>query len=162
MKLNNLKDLLEHELNELYDAENQILEALPMMKDAANSPELKRGFDEHLQQTQRQIRRLEQAFDHLNMQRNGIECIGMRGLIQEGQRFMREKANADVMDAALIAAAQKVEHYEIAAYGTARAYARLLNDDELDTMLLKTLDEEGSTDEKLSQLAMTSINIEAM
>jgi ferritin-like metal-binding protein YciE len=162
VKMQNLKDLLVHELRDLYDAERQIAKALPKMAEKAKSGELKNGFQEHLSQTKHQMKRLEQAFDHLGETVDGQECIGMRGLIQEGEKMMSENADPSVLDAALIATAQKVEHYEIAGYGTARAYARLMGDDELDTLLLKTLDEEGRADEKLSQLAMTSVNPQAM
>jgi ferritin-like metal-binding protein YciE len=162
VKLKNLKDLLVHELRDLYDAERQITKALPAMAEKAKSSDLKNGLKDHLKQTKEQIKRLDQAFDHLGVAVDGQECIGMRGLIEEGEKIMNENADPDVMDAALIATAQKVEHYEIASYGTARAYARLMGDEELDTLLLKTLDEEGRTDEKLSQLAMTSINQEAL
>jgi ferritin-like metal-binding protein YciE len=161
MKLKNLRDLLEHELLDLYDAENQITKALPKMAKAAKSADLKHGFEEHLQQTRDQIKRLDQVFDHLGISKNGEECVGMRGLIEEGEKIMEEQGDSEVIDAALIAAAQKVEHYEIAGYGTARAYARLLGEEKVDGLLLKTLDEEGRTDEKLSQLAMGSINQKA-
>jgi ferritin-like metal-binding protein YciE len=162
VKLKNLKDLLVHELRDLYDAERQITNALPAMAEKAKSSELKDGLKEHLKQTKEQTKRLDRAFDHLGVSVDGQECVGMRGLIEEGEKIMNENADPNVMDAALVATAQKVEHYEIASYGTARAYARLLGDDELDMLLLKTLDEEGRTDEKLSQLAMTSINPEAL
>jgi ferritin-like metal-binding protein YciE len=132
------------------------------MAEKAKSTELKNGLKEHLKQTKEQIKRLDRAFEHLGVSVDGQECIGMRGLIEEGEKIMAENIDPKVLDAALIAAAQKVEHYEIASYGTARAYARLMEDDELDMLLLKTLDEEGRTDEKLSQLAMTSINPEAL
>jgi ferritin-like metal-binding protein YciE len=161
MKLENLKDLLVHELMDLYDAEQQITRALPKMAEAASAQELKRGFEEHLHQTRSHIQRLDQVFEHLGVSKNGEECVGMRGLIQEGEKIMQEKGDKDTLDAALIAAAQKVEHYEISGYGSARAYARLLGEDEVDTLLLKTLDEEGRTDEKLTQIAMNSINLEA-
>lgn len=161
MEYKNLKDLLVHQLQDLYSAEKQVIEALPKMSKAASSAELKRGFDHHLEQTHQQKERLEEAFKHLGIKPNGEECVGMKGLLEEGKKVLEEKMQPEVKDAALIAAAQKVEHYEIAGYGTARAYAKLLKDGDLDMLLLLSLDEEGQTDEKLTTLAMSSVNLEA-
>ena len=161
MKPKNLRDLLIVQLQDLYSAEKQIVEALPKMSEAAESTKLKKSFDTHLEQTHHQIERLREAFEHLGEKVNGKVYVGMQGLIKEGEEVLKEEMNAEVRDAALIAAAQKVEHYEIAGYGTARAYARLLKDETLDMLLLLSLDEEGQTDEQLTNLAMTSINLEA-
>jgi ferritin-like metal-binding protein YciE len=162
MKLNNLRDLLIHDLQDIYDAEMQITKALPMMAEAATSAQVRQAFEDHLVQTQNQVRRLEQVFKLLGEKAQRQECKGIRGLIEEGEKMMAEDASPEVRDAALIASAQKVEHYEIAAYGTARAYARILGEDsQIDALLLETLDEEGQTDERLNQLAMTRENIKA-
>lgn len=161
MKLNNLRDLFIHDIQDMYDAEKQITKALPQMISAADSQQLRAAFEKHLNQTQEQVRRLEQIFHILGEQVKGQECKGMRGLIEEGEKMMMEDASPEVRDAALIAAAQKVEHYEIASYGTARAYAELLGEHEVDSLLLQTLDEEGKADEELSMLAMTRENQKA-
>jgi len=161
MKLNNLRDLFLHDLKDIYDAEIQITKALPMMAEAASSTQVRKAFEEHLKQTQEQVQRLEQVFQLLGEKAERQACKGMRGLIEEGEKMIAEDASPEVRDAALIAAAQKVEHYEISAYGTARAYARLLGESEVDALLMQTLDEEGRTDEKLNQLAMTRENIKA-
>jgi ferritin-like metal-binding protein YciE len=161
MKLSNLRDLLIHDLQDIYDAEKQITKALPQMIEAAESPAVRQAFEKHLDQTHEQIRRLDQIFRHLGEQVKAQECKGMKGLIEEGEKMMMEDATPEVRDAGLIAAAQKVEHYEIAAYGTARAYAQLLGENEVDKLLLQTLDEEGKTDEELSRIAMTRENQQA-
>jgi ferritin-like metal-binding protein YciE len=161
MKLNNLRDLFIHDIQDTYDAEKQITKALPQMIAAADSQQLRAAFEKHLNQTQEQVRRLEQIFHILGEPVKGQECKGMRGLIEEGEKMMMEDATPEVRDAALIAAAQKVEHYEIASYGTARAYAELLGEHEVDSLLLQTLDEEGKADEELSMLAMTRENLKA-
>lgn len=161
MKLNNLRDLFIHDLQDMYDAERQITKALPQMVEAASSTQVRQAFEEHLKQTHEQIRRLDEIFRILGEKVKAQECAGMKGLIEEGDKIMMEEATPEVRDAALIAAAQKVEHYEIAAYGTARAYAQILGEGEVDTLLLKTLDEEGRTNEKLTRMAMTTENQQA-
>jgi ferritin-like metal-binding protein YciE len=161
MKLDSLKKLFIEELRDLYSAENQITRALPKMADAATSPELKKAFQHHLEQTKEQVNRLEQIFQKLDESPKGKTCKAMEGLVAEGEDMIKENAEPAVRDAGLIAAAQRVEHYEIAGYGTVRTYARLLGDDECVRLLQQTLDEEGETDKTLTHLAETSINIEA-
>lgn len=153
MKMHSLMDLLTHELKDLYDAEHQIVEALPKMAEAAADQELKDGFVEHLEQTEDQIRRLEQAFELLGMEPDRVKCDGMHGIIKECEHVLKTKMEDDVRDAALIAAAQRVEHYEIAAYGTVRAYAEELGEDEVAALMSETLKEEQETDTKLTKLS---------
>ncbi|PYX87565.1 MAG: ferritin-like domain-containing protein [Acidobacteria bacterium] len=160
MKLETLNELLIEQLQDLYSAENQIIEALPKMAEAASSPELKRAFQEHLRQTEGQVERLEQCFEQLDTEAEGNECKGMKGLLEEGEDLMDEDAEPEVLDAGLIAAAQRVEHYEIAGYGCARTYAQLLGLKEVASSLQQTLNEEKETDQKLTELA-ESINVEA-
>jgi ferritin-like metal-binding protein YciE len=160
-KLKSLDDLLVHELQDIYHAEGQILKALPRMIKAASHPELQTAFEEHLQQTEGQVERLEQAFKLLGVPVKGKKCEGMAGLIEEGKRVIEEDAEPSVRDAALIAAAQKVEHYEIAAYGCVCTYADVLGYDQVHDLLGQNLDEEETTDERLSALAETVINVEA-
>ncbi|HSD83617.1 MAG TPA: ferritin-like domain-containing protein [Anaerolineae bacterium] len=162
MEMNSLKELYVEELRDLYSAENQITKALPRMAKKAETEELKGAFEEHLQQTENQIARLEKIFSSLDKSPRGKKCVGMEGLLEEGKEIMTEKMEPEVRDAALIAAAQRVEHYEIAAYGTVRAYAELLGEQEAMQLLTATLEEESATDEKLTQLAESSINVEAM
>lgn len=161
MKLSNLRDLLIHDMMDIYDAEQQIIKALPMMADASSSRDLKKAFEDHLAQTQIQVKRLDEIFGILGEKPKKQECRGMKGLIEEGEKIIAEDATPEVRDAALIAAAQKVEHYEITAYGTARAYAQELGESEVDSLLMQTLDEEGQTDEKLSRMAMMRENSKA-
>ena len=160
-KLRTLDDLLVHELQDIYNAEGQIVKALPKMIKAANHPELKAAFEEHLEQTKGQIERLEQAFKLLGMPAKGKKCDGMAGLIEEGKKMMEEDANPAVMDAALIAAAQKVEHYEIASYGCVCTYAEMLGYEQVHDLLGQNLEEEETTDENLTALAESVINVEA-
>jgi ferritin-like metal-binding protein YciE len=155
-----LQELYVDELKDIYSAEKQITKALPKMAKAASSPDLKAGFEEHLQQTQGQIERLEQVFAELGEKPTGKKCAGMEGLLKEGAEVMGEDFSDEVMDAALIAAAQRVEHYEIAAYGTVCAYADLLGHSEQASLLRETLDEEKETDQKLTELSEV-INVEA-
>jgi ferritin-like metal-binding protein YciE len=162
MEMTSLRELYVEQLKDLYSAENQITKALPKMIKKAESPELKASFQEHLQQTEGQIDRLEQIFQLLQVSPRGKKCVGMEGLIEEGKEAMSEDMEPDVMDAALIAAAQKVEHYEISGYGTARAYARLLKDNRAVQLLTESLEEEAEADEKLTQLAESGINVEAL
>ena len=160
-KLASMDDLLVHELQDIYHAENQILKALPKMAAAATHPDLKDAFEEHLQQTEGQVRRLEQAFKLLGVPAKGKKCEGMAGLLEEGRKVMEADAEPAVMDAALIAAAQKVEHYEIASYGCVCTYAELLGYDQVHELLGQNLDEEETTDQKLTALAESVINQEA-
>lgn len=161
MKLDSLRELYIEELRDLYSAEQQITKALPKMVDAASSSQLKQAFQLHLEQTEGQIRRLEQIFEGLGVSPKGKTCKGMEGLIREGEEMIKEKADAAVRDAGLISAAQRVEHYEIAGYGTVRTYAQLLGEDRAAGLLQQTLDEEGETDKKFTRLAESSINLEA-
>jgi ferritin-like metal-binding protein YciE len=161
MKQLTFRDLFIDQLRDLYSAENQIVKALPRMAKAASSPELQNAFNEHLEQTKNQVSKLEQIFDRLEVKPKGKKCKGMEGLLEEGKEWMSEDAEPPVMDAGLIAAAQHVEHYEIAGYGCARTFARLLGEEEAADLLQETLGEEKETDEKLSQLAEGLINVEA-
>jgi ferritin-like metal-binding protein YciE len=156
-----MRDLYIHELKDLYSAENQIIKALPKMAKAASSDELRQAFEEHLEQTQEHARRLETIFERMEMAARGKKCKAVEGLIEEGKETMEKDAEPAVLDAALIAAAQRVEHYEIAGYGCARTYARLLGEEEAAELLQQTLDEEGETDKKLTELAESAINAEA-
>jgi ferritin-like metal-binding protein YciE len=158
MSADSLHALYLEELRDLFDAEHQITRALPTMVGAASSPELARAFSEHLDQTRIHIERLELIFKQLNQNPTGQHCRGMEGLIAEGQDRIDEGVNPEVLDAALIAAAQRIEHYEIAAYGCARTYARLMNLDEDAELLQRTLNEEGEADRKLTDLAERGIN----
>lgn len=161
MKLESLRDLFVEQLQDLYSAENQIIDALPKMADKANSSQLRNAFNEHLEQTRGQVRRLDTIFDQISgVDREGQKCKGMKGLVEEGEEIIKDAKDPDTRDAGMIAAAQRVEHYEIAGYGTARTYAQLLGRNEWASLLQQTLDEEKETDRKLSQLA-ERINIEA-
>ncbi len=160
-KLNNLQDLLVEQLQDLYDAENQILKALPKMAEKAVSPELRQGFEQHLSQTKGHVERLEQVFNTLNEKPSGHTCKAMQGIIKEGDELMKERADASVMDAGLIASAQRVEHYEMAGYGCVRTWANLLGMADVAQLLQRTLDEEGATDQKLTTLAERIINVQA-
>jgi len=161
MELNSLQDLFIHDLKDLYNAEVQLTKALPKMAKAATEPALKQAFQTHLAETEEQIERLEQIFEELDESPKGKKCKAMEGLIEEGKELMEEDAEPEVLDAGLIGAAQKVEHYEIAGYGTVRTYAEMLGNDQAARLLQQTLDEEGMTDKKLNALAMQCINVEA-
>ena len=161
MELHTLRDLFVHELQDLYSAEEQIIEALPKMAQAASNPQLKSGFEQHLKQTEEQKARLEQIAERMGVKPKGLKCKGMAGLIKEGEEIIEEDADPAVKDAGLIAAAQRVEHYEIAAYGTARTYAQTLGEQEICQLLQTTLDEEGETDKKLTQVAEQVVNKKA-
>jgi ferritin-like metal-binding protein YciE len=158
---NPLDELLQDELKDLYSAENQIIKALPRMAKGASSPELKRAFERHLEETRRQVDRLNQIGEMLEMKLTGKKCKGMEGLIEEGKEVMQELDDEDAIDAGLIGAAQKVEHYEIAAYGTARTHAEMLGYTRIARLLQQTLNEEGATDKKLTALAESVVNYEA-
>jgi ferritin-like metal-binding protein YciE len=161
MEMTTLQDLLLDELKDLYSAENQLIKAMPKMAKKATSRELKKAFETHFKETQGQAKRLEQVFKALGEKAKSKKCHAMEGLIEEAKEMMGEDMDDDVMDAALIAAAQKVEHYEIASYGTVRTYADLLGNKEAARLLQQTLDEEGKTDKLLTQIAESSINLEA-
>ena len=161
MKLNNLRDLYVEQLRDLYDAEKQLTKALPKMAKAATSPKLKEAFQNHLRETEGHVKRLEQVFGTLDMAPRGKKCKAMQGLVEEGSEMMEENAEPEVMDAGLIAAAQRVEHYEMAGYGTVRTYAQTLGEKQAATLLQQTLDEEKHADELLSQIAESTINIQA-
>jgi ferritin-like metal-binding protein YciE len=161
MKLNTLKSLYFHELKDLYSAEKQLIRALPKMAKAATNEELRAGFEEHLEQTKEHANRLEQLLKSHDQTTRGPRCKAMEGLIEEGSDLMEEEADPEVLDAGLICAAQKVEHYEIAGYGSARTFAEMLGDKEGARILQQTLDEEGATDKKLTKLAVSAINVAA-
>jgi len=162
MQSDKLQEFLVEELKDLYSAEKQITKALPKMAKKAKSPELKKAFEAHLRETEEQIERLENIFEQLEESPRGKKCKGMEGLIEEGQEVMTENADEpEILDVGMIAAAQKVEHYEMAGYGCARTYARLLGDEGAAGLLQQTLEEEGETDKRLTQLAESHINVEA-
>jgi ferritin-like metal-binding protein YciE len=160
-RLEKLQDLYVHELKDIYSAEKQITKALPKLIKKASSPELKKSFEQHLKQTEGQINRLEEIFERLDESSSGQKCAGMEGLLKEGEELLKEDANPQVMDAGIIVNAQKVEHYEIAAYGSLCTFAEQLGfEDDLE-LLKQTIEEEESTDEKLTELAEAGINEEA-
>jgi ferritin-like metal-binding protein YciE len=161
MALDSLHDLYVNELKDLYNAENQLVKALPKMAKAASNPDLKAAIEEHLEVTRKQVERLERVFEGLGVSPKGKKCKAMEGLIEEGKEVMEEDGEEAVIDAALIAAAQRVEHYEMAGYGCVRTFARLLGYEEAARLLQETLDEEGEADKKLTELAETGINVEA-
>ena len=148
-----MDDLLLHGLKDIYYAENQIVKALPKMAKSCQSQELRRAFEQHLTQTEEHVQRLEESFQTLGVEPKGKVCKGMKGLIEEAEEFLQEKPGPDVIDAGLISLAQRVEHYEIAGYGSCRTYCDELGEKELARTLQKTLDEEGETDKKLTRLA---------
>ena len=162
MKITNLEQLLEDELKDIYSAENQLLKALPQMAHSAESRDLRASLENHLQQTQTHVQRIEEICRDLKIEPSGKTCAGMGGLIKEGEEVMESDMASEPKQAALIGAAQRVEHYEIAAYGTARAHANLLGLNKIARLLQQTLDEEGNTDKKLTQLAESIINVEAV
>ena len=161
MELNTLKDLYIHELKDLYSAEKQLIKAIPKMEKAAKNKELAIGFEEHLGQTKEHARRLEHVLSSLGQSTRGPKCQGMAGIVAEGAEMIEEERDDEVKDAGLIAAAQRVEHYEMAGYGTARTYAELLSDKEGLKLLSQTFEEEKETDEKLARLAKSAINVSA-
>lgn len=160
-QLNSLHDLFVTELRDILDAEHQITDAMPKMIDAASSPMLKSRFEQHLKQTREQITRLHEVFDKLQLKPEREPCEGMAGLIKEGEKVLDLPGYPNVKDAALIGAAQKVEHYEISAYGTLRTFARTLGMPDVANLLQTTLKEESGTDEMLTQLAERSVNKKA-
>ncbi|HEY4739048.1 MAG TPA: ferritin-like domain-containing protein [Candidatus Acidoferrales bacterium] len=161
MEQNSLKELYIDELKDLYNAENQLVKALPKMAKAAESDELRKGFEEHLEQTRGHVSRLETIFKGLDESPKGKKCKGMEGLIEEGSEMISEHDESEMRDAGLISAAQRVEHYEIAGYGCVKTYASLLGFDDAVKLLEQTLEEEKETDQKLTELA-ENINVEAM
>lgn len=158
MSLDSLEKLFLEELKDVYNAEKQILRALPRMAKAAESPQLAQAFTQHLSETKGQVQRLERIFKELGQTARGKKCKGMEGLLEEGKEVLEEEGEPAVIDAALIASAQRVEHYEIAAYGCLRAYASLLGYSEAERLLQQTLKEEEAADLKLSRLSESGIN----
>lgn len=161
MTVNNLKDLFVHELRDIYSAEKQILEALPKMEDQASSRVLKEAFGMHRDQTEKQVDRLDRIFKQVGSSPSGVTCTGVQGIIAEGEQLASQAQSPDVLDAGLISAAQRVEHYEMAAYGTARTYARTLGETDFASLLDATLAEEKQSDQKLTELAERGINVQA-
>jgi len=159
--LNSLQDLFQDQLADLYDAENQLVKALPKMAEAASSPRLQSAFREHLEQTKGHVERLQQVFEQLGSKAKGKTCQAMEGLIEEGSELMEEKADPSVLDAGLIAAAQKVEHYEMAGYGCLYTWAEQLGHGQAAQLLKQTLSEEEQTDKKLTQIAEGMVNLQA-
>jgi ferritin-like metal-binding protein YciE len=157
-EFNSLEDLFRHELKDLYDAEHRIMEALPQMAEKASTPSLKKAFKDHLRQTEKHVDRLESIFEHLGVEPERVKCDAMVGLIKEGSAVLSADGDSDAIDAGLIAAAQKVEHYEIAGYGTVRSFARRLNNQYAAELCEQTLDEEKSTDQLLTDIAEESVN----
>jgi ferritin-like metal-binding protein YciE len=162
MKLDTLEKLYVSELRDLYSAENQLLKALPKMAKAASSEELREAFDKHLVQTKGHVERLTQIFEELDESPQGKTCHGMKGLIEEASEMLEQDGDDSVLDAGIIVAAQKVEHYEIASYGSVCTFANLLGNDDAAELLQSTLDEESETDEVLNQLAESVVNPEAL
>jgi ferritin-like metal-binding protein YciE len=161
MQLETLQDLYIHELKDLYSAEKQLIRALPKMAKAAKNEQLAAGFQEHLKQTKEHAARIEKILGEHKKSTRGSRCKGMEGLIAEGSEMIEEEGDPEVKDAGLISAAQRVEHYEIAGYGTARTYAEMLGDKEAAKLLQTTLNEEEQTDQRLTALAKSSINVAA-
>jgi ferritin-like metal-binding protein YciE len=160
-KMATLEDLYTDLLKDLYSAEKQLVKALPKMAKNAQSPDLQKAFQEHLRQTEGQVDRIERIFSEMGGSPRGKKCVGMEGLVEEGNELLQEDVEPDVLDAGLIAAAQKVEHYEIAGYGTARAWAQRLGYDKAARLLQETLEEESMANEKLNKIAETHVNMEA-
>jgi ferritin-like metal-binding protein YciE len=161
MKLDSLQTLYIEELRDLYNAESQLVKALPKMAKGASHQELKQAFEDHLEQTKEHVERLEEIFKRLEQKPTGKTCKAMKGLIEEGSEILGEDGDESVLDAALIGAAQRVEHYEIAAYGTVRTFANMLGEEEAAELLQETLDEEGEADKLLTELAESVVNVEA-
>lgn len=162
MKLDTLQKLYTDELRDLYNAENQLLKALPKMAKGASSEELKEAIQKHLEQTKGHVQRLEQVFEQLGEKAKGKTCRAMKGLVEEGSEILGEDGDDSVIDAGIIVAAQKVEHYEIASYGSVRTFANLLGHDKAAELLQATLDEESEANEVLNNLAETVVNPEAL
>lgn len=162
MTFDSLQKLFVEELRDLYSAENQLLKALPKMAKSASSDELKQAFEDHLEETKEHVARLDEIFQGLDESPKGKTCKAMKGLVEEGCEILEEEGEESVLDAGIIAAAQKVEHYEIASYGTVRTWARLLGEDEAAELLQQTLDEEGEANKRLTELAEEIVNLEAL
>ena len=162
MKLDTLQKLYTNELRDLYNAEHQLLKALPKMAKAASSEELKNAFEKHLEQTKSHVERLEKVFEELDEKPKGKTCHAMKGLIEEGSEILQQDGEESILDAGIIVAAQKVEHYEIAGYGSVRTFAHLLGQNKAAELLQTTLDEESETNELLNRLAESTINPEAV
>jgi ferritin-like metal-binding protein YciE len=160
-KVRTLEDLFIDLLKDLYSAENQLVKALPKMAKNAQASDLRKAFQDHLKQTEKQVERIERIFSNLEGSPRGKKCVGMEGLVEEGNEIMKEAADPDALDAGLIAAAQKVEHYEIASYGTARAWARHLGYNDAAKLLEQTLEEESMANELLTRIAESHVNMEA-
>src|SRR5919199_6774720 len=163
MAMDSLQGLLEDEIKDLYSAENQIIRALPRISKAVQNEELRQALEQHLEVTRGQVQRLEQAAQQLGIKPRGKKCVGMEGLLAEGNELLAERRDADpdVLDAGIIGAAQKVEHYEIAAYGTARTHAQQLGNRQVAQLLQQTLDEESQANEQLTQIAESMVNVQA-
>ena len=161
MKLDSLRTLWIEEMRDLYNAENQLLKALPKMAKKAATPELKEAFQSHLEETKTHVERLEEIFAKLGKKPSGKTCKAMKGLVEEGSEMMEEDGPESVIDAGLIAAAQRVEHYEMAGYGVVRTFASVLGEDDAQALLQETLDEEGAADEKLTEIAENFVNEDA-
>ncbi|MGI8890360.1 MAG: ferritin-like domain-containing protein [Chthoniobacterales bacterium] len=161
MKLDSLRTLWIEEMRDLYNAENQLVKALPKMAKTASTPELKKAFESHLKETKTHVDRLEKIFKKLGKKPSGKTCKAMKGLVEEGSEMMKEDGPGVVIDAGLIGAAQRVEHYEIAGYGVVRTFASVLGENEVQKILQTTLDEEGAADKKLTKIAESFINDEA-
>jgi ferritin-like metal-binding protein YciE len=161
MRLDSMENLLLHEIKDLYNAEKQLTKALPKMAKAASSDELRTLFEEHLEETKQHVERLEKVFEKLGKPARGMKCKGMEGLIEEGEELIQEEGDDAVKDAALIGAAQRVEHYEIAGYGCARTFAEMIGMSDVAEILQTTLDEEKAADEKLNNLATSQVNAQA-
>ena len=162
MKMKTLNDLLVHEIKDIYSAEKQLLRALPKMAGAATSPELQQALEDHLEETKVHAERLEQIMGSLDIGTRVPKCAAMEGLIEEGKNLLEEDIDPQVLDAAIISACQRVEHYEMAAYGCARTFAQILGMNEVAETLQTTLDEEGNADKKLTEIAMSFVNQEAV
>jgi ferritin-like metal-binding protein YciE len=161
LEFNNFRDLFVSQIKDLYDAENRLTKALPKMAESASSTQLKQALQDHLTETQGHVSRLEQIFRELNMEPKSETCEAMKGLIAEGEEMLKAKGDPDIKDAAIIAAAQRVEHYEISGYGTARSFARRLGLTQAASLLQQTLQEEKAADEKLNNIAESSVNTQA-
>ena len=161
MKLDSLRTLWIEEMRDLYNAETQLVKALPKMAKKATNPELREAFENHLEETKNHVQRLEEIFGRLGKKPSGKTCKAMKGLIEEGAEMLQEDGPDSVIDAGIIASAQRVEHYEIAGYGVVRTFAAILGEDEAEDLLQETLDEEGAADETLTEIAEGIVNEEA-
>lgn len=161
-KMKTMEDLFAHELKDIYSAEKQLTKALPKMVKACTNDELRTAFEEHLEVTESQLERVEKILEQLGVNTRGAKCKAMEGLIEEAKEILEEDMEAEILDAALICAAQRVEHYEIAAYGCARTFAQQLGHDDIAEVLQTILDEEGDADKRLTDIAESRVNVQAM